>query len=118
MDPLPEEQQSQQGTLVNPTAYRSMRDHIHPLRVSAPSCIIPLAEYVAVRPYLVPLFPTFHGMENENPYTHIRDFKEVCITFKEGTIDMDLLKLKAFTLTLKDKAKIWINSLRPRTIRS
>ena len=48
MDPLPEEQQSQQGTLVNPTAYRSMRDHIHPPRVSAPSCIIPPAEEVAV----------------------------------------------------------------------
>ena len=57
-------------------------------------------------------------MENENPYTHIRDFEEVCMTFKEGTIDMDLLKLKAFPLTLKDKAKIWLNSLRPRFIRS
>ena len=118
MDPLLEEQQSQQGTPVNPTAYRSMRDHIHPPRVSAPSCIIPPVEDVTVRPYLVPLLPTFHGMENENPYTHIRDFEEVCITFKEGTIDMDLLKLKAFPLTLKDKAKIWLNSLRPRTIRS
>ena len=42
----------------------------------------------------------------------------MCITFKEGAIDMDLLKLKAFPLTLKDKAKIWLNSLRPRTIRS
>ena len=102
---------------MNPTAYRSMRDHIHPSRVSAPSCIIPPAEDVAVRPYLVPLLPTFHGMENENPYTHIRDFEEVCITFKEGATDMDLLKLKAFPLTLKDKTKIWINSLRPRTIR-
>ena len=81
MDPLPEEQQSQQGTPVNQTAYRSMRDHIHPPRVSAPSCIIPLAKDVAVRPYLVPLLPTFHGMENENPYTYIRDFEEVCITF-------------------------------------
>ena len=103
---------------MNQTTYRSMRDHIHPPRVSAPSCIIPPAEDVAVRPYLVPLLPTFHGMENENPYTHIRDFEEVCITFKEGAIDMDLLKLKAFPLTLKDKAKIWLNSLRPRTIRS
>ena len=118
MDPLREEQQSQQGTAMNPTAYRSMRDHIHPPRVSAPSCIIPHAEDVAVRPYLVPLLPTFHDMEYENPYTHIRDFEEVCITFKEGAIDMYLLKLKAFPLTLKDKAKIWINSLRLRTIRS
>ena len=118
MDPLPEEQQSQPETPMNPIAYRTMRDHIHPLRVSAPSCIIPPAEDVAVRPYLVPLLPTYHGMENENPYTHIRDFEEVCTTFKEGMMDMDLLKLKAFPLTLKDKAKIWLNSLRPRTIRN
>ena len=118
MDPLPKEQQSQQGTPVNPTAYKSMRDHIHPPRVSAPSCIIPPAEDVAVTPYLVPLLPTFHGMQNKNPYTHIWDSEEVCITFKDGEIDMDLLKLKAFPLTLKDKDKIWLNSLRPRTIRS
>ena len=118
MEPPPEEQQSQQGIPRNPNAYRSMRDHIHPQRVSAPSCIVPPAEDVVVRPYLVPLFPTFHGMENENPYTHIREFEEVCTTFKEGAIDMDFPKLKAFPLTLKDKAKIWLNSLRPRTIRN
>ena len=116
MDPLPEEQQSQQGAPINPTTYRSMRDHIHPPRVSAPSCIIPLADDVVVRPYLMPMLPTFHGMENENPYTHIREFEEVCTTLKEGVPNMDLLKLKEFPLTLKDKAKIWLNSLRPRTI--
>ena len=66
----------------------------------------------------MPLLPTFHGMENENPYTHIREFEEVCTTFKERVSDMDLLKLKAFPLTLKNKAKIWINSLTPRTIRN
>ena len=118
MEPPPEEQQSQQRVKRDPNAYRSIRDHIHPSRVSAPSCIIPPAEDVTVKPYLVPLLPTFHGMENENPYTHIREFEEVCKTFKEGATDMDLLKLKAFPLTLKDKAKIWLNSLRPRTIRN
>ena len=118
MDPLPEEQQSQQGTPVNPTAYRTTRDHIHPQRVNAPSCIIPIADDVVVRPYLVPLLPTFHGMENENPYTHIREFEEVCTTFKEGVPDMDLLKRKEFPLTHKDKGKIWLNSLRLRTIRN
>ena len=83
INPLPKEQQSQQGTPVNPAAYKSMRDHIHPLRVRAPSCIIPPVEVVAVRPYLVPLLPIFHGMENENPYTHIRDFEEVCVTLRK-----------------------------------
>ena len=67
---------------------------------------------------MVPLLPTFHGMENENPYTHIWDFEEVYTTFKEGAIDMELMKLKAFPLTLKDKAKIWLNSLRLRIIRN
>ena len=106
METPPEEQQSQQGIHREPNAYRSMRDHIHPPRVSAPSYIIPPVEDVAVRPYLVPLLPTFHGMENENSYTHIQDFEEVCTTFKDGVFDMDLFKLKAFPLTLKDKAKI------------
>ena len=106
-----EEQQSQQAAAMNLIAYRSMRDHIHPPRVSAPSCIIPPADYVVMRPYLVPLLPTFHGVENENPYTHIREFEEVCTTFKEGVPER-------FPLTLKDKAKIWLISLRPRTIRN
>ena len=88
-----------------------MRDHIHPPRMSAPSCIIPPTEDMVVRPYLVPLLPTFH-----DPYTHIREFEEVCNTFKEGATTLDLMRLKNFHFTLKDKAKIWLNSLRPRTI--
>ena len=95
-----------------------MRDHIHPPRVSALSCIVPLAEDMIVRPYLVPLLPTFYGMESENPYSHIRKFEEVCNTFKEGANNLDLMKIKFFPLTLKDKAEIWLNSLRPRTIRN
>ena len=95
-----------------------MRDYIHQPRVTAPSCIVPLAKDVIVRPYLVPLLPTFHGMENENPYTHIREFEEVCNTFNKDISNLELMKLKAFPLTLKDKAKIWLNSLRPRTIRN
>ena len=118
MEPPLEEQQSQQGIHRNPNAYRSMRDHIHPPRVSAPLCIVPPAEDMIVIPYLGPLLPTFHGMENENPYTHIWEFKEVCNTFKEGATDMDLVRLKFFPLTLKDKEKIWLNSLRSRSIRN
>ena len=118
MEPTPDEQQSHQGVHINPNAYITMRDHIHPPRVSAPSCIVPSTEDANVRSYLVPLLPTFHGMENENPYTHIRESKEVCMTFKEGATDTELLKLKAFPLTLKDKAKIWLNSMRLRTIRN
>ena len=44
MEPPPEEQQSQQGIERNLNAYRSMRDHIHPSRMSVPSCIVPPIE--------------------------------------------------------------------------
>ena len=102
----------------NLNAFGSMRDDIHPPRLSAPSCIVPLIEEMVVRPYLVPLLPTFHGMESKNPDTHIREFEEVCNTFKEDTTTVDLMRLKLFPFTLKDKAMIWFNSLRPRTIQN
>ena len=95
-----------------------MRDHIHPPRMGALSCIVPPTEDMVVRPYLVHLLPTFHGVESENPYTHIREFEEVCNTFKEDITTLDLMTLKLFPWTLKDKAKIWLNSLRTRTIQN
>ena len=64
------------------------------------------------------LIPTFHGMESENPYAHIKEFEDVCNTFRDGGASIDLMRLKLFPFTLKDKAKIWLNSLRPRSIRT
>ena len=91
---------------------------MNPPRVSASSCIVPPTEDMISKPYILPLLPTFHGMESENSYTCIRDFEEVCNTFKEDATNLDLMRLKFFPLTLKDKAKIWLISLRPRTIRN
>ncbi|RVW72547.1 hypothetical protein CK203_061239 [Vitis vinifera] len=118
MDPPPEDQNSQQGQGGNPNAYLSMRDRMHPPRMSAPSCILPPLEQLVIRPHIVPLLPTFHGMESENPYAHIKEFEEVCNTFREGGASIDLMRLKLFPFTLKDKAKIWLNSLRPRSVRN
>ncbi|KAL6334033.1 hypothetical protein AAG906_000088 [Vitis piasezkii] len=93
MEATPEDQHSHQGRQDNLNEFRSMRDRMHPPRMSAPSCIVPPTEQLVIRPYLVPLLPTFHGMESENPYAHIKEFED-------------------------DKAKIWLNSLRPRSIRT
>ncbi|RVW70093.1 Transposon Ty3-I Gag-Pol polyprotein [Vitis vinifera] len=76
MDPPPEDQNSQQGQGGNPNAYLSMRDRMHPPRMSAPSCILPPLEQLVIRPHIVPLLPNFHGMESENPYAHIKEFEE------------------------------------------
>ncbi|KAJ9693917.1 hypothetical protein PVL29_009745 [Vitis rotundifolia] len=118
MEATPEDQHSHHGHEDNPNEFRSMRDRMHPPRMSAPSCIVPPTEQLVIRPHIVPLLPTFHGMESENPYAHIKEFEEVCNTFREGGASIDLMRLKLFPFTLKDKAKIWLNSLRPRSIRS
>ena len=57
-------------------------------------------------------------MENENPYSHMREFEEVYNTFKEEIATVDLMRLKPFPFTFKDKAKFLLNSLRPRSIRN
>ncbi|RVW13282.1 hypothetical protein CK203_103406 [Vitis vinifera] len=57
---------SQHGQGGNPNAYLSMRDRMHPPRMSAPSCIVPPLEQLIIRPHIVPLLPNFHGMESEN----------------------------------------------------
>ncbi|RVW66608.1 hypothetical protein CK203_066014 [Vitis vinifera] len=115
MEVTPEDQHSHHGHQDNPNEFRSMRDRMHPPRMSAPSCIVPPIEQLVIRPHIVPLLPTFHGMESENPYAHIKEFEDVCNTFQEGGASIDLMRLKLFPFTLKDKAKIWLNSLRPRT---
>ena len=110
MDVPPKDQNSQHGQEDDFNAYRSMRDCMHPPHMSAPSCIVPPTVQLVIRPHIVPLLPTFHGMENENPYSHIKEFEEVCNTFQEGGASIDLMRLKLFPFTLKDKAKIWLNS--------
>ena len=114
MNPQGEDQQSQHGpNEENFHLYQSMRDHMHPPRMSASSNIVPPSEQMIIRSYLLLLLPQFRGMENENPYIHIKDFEEVCHTFQEETTSIDLMRLKLFPFTLNEKTKVWLNSLRP-----
>ncbi|KAL6315978.1 hypothetical protein AAG906_014903 [Vitis piasezkii] len=76
MDPPQEDQNSQHGQGGNPNAYLSMRDRMHPPRMSALSCIVPPLEQLVIRPHIVSLLPNFHGMKSENPYAHIKEFEE------------------------------------------
>ena len=81
METTPEDQHSHHGQQDNPNAFRSMKDRMHPPRMSAPSCIVPPTEQLVIRPHIMQLLPTFHGMESENSYAHIKEFEDVCNTF-------------------------------------
>ena len=96
----------------------TLRDYLQPVKTSTPSCIIQHlnANAFNFKPGMIPLIPHFHGMDSENPYLHIKEFEEVCSTFMDRTCTEEVIRLKLFPFSLKDKAKTWLNSLRPRTI--
>jgi len=99
---------------------RTLRDHMNPLRTSAPSCIVfpPDASHFNFKPGIIQLLPSFHGLDLENPYLHLREFKEVCNTYNDSNRSMNTIRLRLFPFSLKDKAKTWLQNLRPGSIRT
>ena len=95
--------------------YRTLHNYLHTTRTLSPSCIIfpsntPHHEFKAG---MIQLLPTFHGLENKNSYVHIREFEEVKATFQGQPQTLDTVMLKFISLSLKDKAKTWLYTLRP-----
>ena len=97
---------------------RTMREYLQPPRNSTPSCFIfPLnANNFHFKPEMIPLIPTFHSLDSKSPYLHLKEFEEIYATFNDQACSNDIVKLKLFPFSLKDKAKTWLNSLRPRSI--
>ena len=97
---------------------RTLRDYLQPARSSIPSCIIipPGSGNVDLKPGVINLLPKFYGLDSESPYLHLKEFDEVCGTLHFVNVADDIVKLKLFPFSLKEKAKSWLYSLRPRTI--
>jgi hypothetical protein len=89
---------------------RILRDHINPTRTSAPSCIVfpPNSSHFNFKPDIIQLLPSFHGLDLENLYLHLREFEEVCNTYDYSNYSMNIIRLKLFSFSLKDKAKTWL----------
>lgn len=50
--------------------------------------------------------PTFHGFEFENPYLDLREFEEVYNTCTDQNCSMNIIILKFFPFSLKEKGKL------------
>ena len=89
---------------------RTFRDHMNPTRTSAPSCIVfpPDASHFNFKPGIIQLLSSFHGLDLENPYLHLREFEEVCNTYNDSNCSINTIRLKLFPFSLKDKAKTWL----------
>ncbi|KAL4368391.1 hypothetical protein GQ457_05G022220 [Hibiscus cannabinus] len=60
----------------------------------------------------------FGGTPNENARQHLKSFLEICNSFKIHGVSNDVLKLKLFPYSLRDKAKTWLNNLQPGSLQS
>jgi len=99
---------------------RTLRDHMNPTRTSAPSCIVfpPDASHFNFKSGIIQLLPSFHGLDLENSYLHLREFEEVCNTYNDLNCSMNIIILKPFPFSLKDKAKTCLQNLRSGSIRA
>ena len=64
---------------------RCMREYLTLTRSAFQSCIVlPIqARAFVVKPNMIQLLPTFHGMENKSAHLHAKEFEELVATFLE-----------------------------------
>nr|GEW68979.1 hypothetical protein [Tanacetum cinerariifolium] len=67
-----------------------------------------LAENFEIKTNLLQLVQAnkFHGRENDNPHTHISNFKRMAATFKYMDVPNDAIKLMLFSYSLEDRASV------------
>lgn len=93
-------------------------NHLNPLRTITLSGFVMHIEHIIIKPHTVPLLLIFKGMDNKNRYTHNKNVEEICFTFHDVNMLLDLMRMKICPLTLNDRAKMWFNTVRLRSIRS
>ena len=101
-----------------PNVGRTLREILRPQRTTTNSCIrLPEeANRFPVKPEMICLLPEYQGFDSENPYSYMRDFKDVCSAFLSTRSSLHIICLVLFPFSLKEKAKIWFHSLNPNSI--
>ncbi|KAL4290743.1 hypothetical protein GQ457_14G015820 [Hibiscus cannabinus] len=103
---------------------RTIRDYLaEDLEGLNPAVTMPdfEAEHFELKPVMFNMLNTlgqFGGTPNENARQHVKSFLEICNSFKIHGVSNDVLKLKLFPYSLRDKAKTWLNNLQPGSLQS
>ncbi|KAK8662890.1 hypothetical protein V6N13_024776 [Hibiscus sabdariffa] len=98
---------------------RTIRDYLaEDLDGLNPAVTIPEfeAEHFELKPVMFNMLNTlgeFGGSHAEIARQHLKSFLEICNSFKIHGVSNDVLKLKLFPYSLRDKAKDWLNNIPP-----
>ena len=93
---------------------KTLIEYFSPVIANTPSCIVlpqTNANHFELKPAILQLLPSFYGLEREDPYMHVKEFLEICSTFRFQNFNDESVRLRMFPFSLKDKAKTWLNSL-------
>jgi hypothetical protein len=99
----------------------SLRELFAPVATSSHSCIVlppTNATHYNLMPHVIQMLPSFYGLDHENPYSHVKKFKNICATTKFQNFSEDAIHLRLFQLCLHDRAMEWLDSNTPGSITS
>ncbi|KAK9018300.1 hypothetical protein V6N11_001278 [Hibiscus sabdariffa] len=103
--------------IVNSSRPRVIRDHLNPILddlnpgIVAPEIQAAYFELKLVMFNMLNSIGQFGGMPHENARQHIRNFLEVCDSFRQQGVHEDVLKLKLFSYSLRDRARAWLSGV-------
>jgi len=60
----------------------------------------------------------FHGLPNEDPYTHLATYIEICNTVKIAGVLEDVVRLSLFSFSLSGEAKRWLHSFKGNSLKT
>ncbi|CAL8136451.1 unnamed protein product [Prunus armeniaca] len=103
------------------TNTKPLKEYSQPTILEEPSCItFPEIDDVSfeLKSGTIGLLPSFYGKSNEDPNIHIKDFYIACGTVHIKGVSQEIVRLRLFPFTLKDKAKSWFTSLPAGSITS
>ncbi|XP_073139096.1 uncharacterized protein [Henckelia pumila] len=72
------------------------------------------ANHFEIKPAIIQMIQNtlqFGGSVIDEPYVHITNFMEICDTFKIQGVSDDVIRLRLFPFSLRDKAKAWLTNL-------
>jgi len=97
----------------NKNHLRALIDYINLTRINPTSCIVfpPDTFYFNFKSGIIQFSLNFYGLNLENPYLHLREFKEICNTYNDLNCSMNTIILKFFHFSLT-----WLQNLKSRYI--
>ena len=61
--------------------------------------------------HVMSMLPIFHGKPSKDPYRHVDKLSQVCEINQIHNVTADVMKMKLFPATLRNRAKDWVLNL-------